>query len=261
MYIFLLDIIYPLFNFYTGFGCFVTLLCGLIFSPTLSPVVVPKYRELGIQKKAYWDTLLGSTFHATVSATVAVYALLFDQLGNEYIFSQSKVGRSIVQFSCGYFCVDFIFCILDSEMRKDIMSTAHHTLAMTGAWLTVYYDGVALYWAILQLSTELSTPFVNILWYLLCIDYPKKSILFITNSLLLVITFYVCRIFTIPYHWVTLYYHVYLDPNGAVAWPIFVWCWITMSYIVVDALNVVWAYKIARGSYKSLRNIQKSSLS
>lgn len=256
---FLPGIIYPLFNVYTGFGCLVTLLCGLIISPTLSSIVTPKYKELGRHKKAYWDTLLGSTFHAIVSAMVAIYALLFDQLSTEYIFSHSTVGRSLIQFCLGYFCVDLTFCMLDSEMRKDIMSTLHHTLAVTGAWLAVCHEGVATYWVVFPLTTELSTPFVNILWYLLFINYPKQSKLFITNSLLLVTTFYACRIFMIPYHWIAMYYYVYLDPSMSVMWPIGIQYWILASYMVVDVLNVMWAYKLARGCYKSLKQFEKSS--
>lgn len=258
MYDFSLGIIYPLFNFYTGFGCSITLLCGVIISPTFSPVVVPKYKELGRHKKAYWDTLLGSSLHAVISVMVALYALLFDQLSKEYISSQSAIGRSLIQFSLGYFLVDLTFCMLDSEMRKDIMNTLHHMLALFGLWLVVYHDGVAVYWVVFQLVTEFSTPFVNILWYLLFINYPKQSTLFITNSLLLVITFYTCRILTIPYHWIALYYLVYQDPSVTVVWPLALQYWIVMSYVMVDVLNVIWGYKIARGGYKSLKQLQKT---
>ena len=256
---FVLGVLYPACNFYTGLGCLVTLLCGLIVSPALSPVFTPKYKEFGRHKKAYWDTLLGSTIHAVVAATVAIYALLFDQLSNEYIISQSSIGRSLIQFCFGYFCVDLMFCMLDSEMRKDFMSTLHHTLAVVGSWLAISHEGVATYWVVLRLSTELSTPFVNILWYFLFTNYPKQSTLFITNSLLLVITFYGCRIFTIPYYWIAMYYHVYQNPSTPVMWPIGISYWIVMSNIVVDVLNVIWAYKIARGGYKSLKHLQKSS--
>lgn len=251
-------ILYPVCNIYTGFGCLITLLCGLIISPALSPIVTPKYKEFGRHKKSYWNTLLGSTFHAIVAATVGIYALLFDQLNKEYVTSRSQIGRSLIQFCLGYFYVDFTFCMLDSEMRKDIMSTLHHSLAVVGAWLAVCYEGVATYWVVFRLTTELSTPFVNILWYLLFINYPKKSTLFITNSLLLLITFYGCRIFTIPYYWIAMYHQVYLDPSTPTMWPTAIAFWIVMSSVVVDVLNMIWAYKIARGGYKSLRQLQKS---
>ena len=256
---FLFGIVCPVCNIYTGLGCLVTLLCSLIISPTLSPIVAPKYKQFGKHKKAYWDTLLGSTFHAIVSATVGIYALLFDQLNNEYIISQSPIGKSLIQFCLGYFCVDLVLCLLDSEMRKDVMSTLHHTLAVVGTWLAVCHEGVATYWVVLRLTTELSTPFVNVLWYLLFINYPKKSTLFITNSLLLVVTFYGCRIFTIPYNWIAMYYRVYLNSSTPAIWPTSIMYWIVMSNIVVDVFNIIWAYKITRGSYKSLKQLQKSS--
>ena len=243
---------------YTGLGCLVTLFCGSIISPALSPIVAPKYKEFGKHKKAYWDTLLGSTLHAIISATVAIYALLFDQLNKEYIISQSTTGISLIKFCLGYFYVDFTFCMLDSEMRKDIMNSLHHTLAVIGAWLAVCHEGVATYWVVLRLTTELSTLFVNILWYLLLTNHPKQSALFITNSVLLIITFYGCRIFTIPYYWIAIYSHVYQNASTAIMWPTGLFSWIVMSNMVVDVLNVIWAYKIVRGGYKSLRQLWKS---
>lgn len=233
-----------------------TLLCGLVISPTLSPIVAPKYKGLSKHKKAYWNTLLGSTCHAVISAMVATYALVFDRLSTEYIFSHSVVGRSLIQFCLGYFCVDLTFCMLDSEMRKDKLSTLHHTLAVIGAWMAVCHEGVAMYWVILPITTEFSTPFVNVLWYLMFIDYPRHSKLFIVNSLLLVITFYACRILTIPYHWIAMYHYVYWSPSENVAWPIGIQCWIMMSYLAMDVLNVTWAYRIARGCCKQIKSLK-----
>lgn len=255
----MLDIIYPLFNLYTGLGCLMTLLCGLIISPTLSPIISPKYNELGKHKKAYWNTLLGSTCHAVISATVATYALIFDQLSTEYTFSHSVIGKSLIQFCLGYFCVDLTFCMLDSELRKDTLNTLHHILAVTGAWMAICYKGVAMYWVVFPVTTEFSTPFVNVLWYFLLINYPKQSKLFIINSLLLVTTFYACRILTIPYHWIAMYHYVYQDPSVSAVWPIGIQWWIVMSYLAVDVLNVTWAYKLARGCYKSLKQLQKTN--
>ena len=255
----ILDGILPVFNIYTGIGCCMTLLCGLVLSPLLTPMVVTKYSEFGRHKKTYWNTLLGSTVHAIVLTVVTCYALLFDPLGEEYLISLSPVGRALLRFSLGYFMTDFVFVMMDSEMRKDLMNFCHHTISMFGIWLGVYLDGVALFWIVYRFFAELSTTFVNIRWCMSAVNYPKSSAIYIVNSLVLAITFYIARIFVIPYHWYTMYYYVYLDPSVTTAWPLFIRYWIIITFVAFDILNIVWAYKIVAGGYKLLKKSRKQS--
>lgn len=254
-----LGIVQPLFNFYTGFEFTLTLLCGLLITPTLSLVVVPKYENLDRHKKAYWNTLLGSTFHSVVLAVVTCYLMLFDQLREEYIFSQSAIGRALLRFSVGYFCSDFILIMMDSKMRRDTMSVTHHLLGVFGIWLGIYYDGAAMYWIVYRFITESSTPFVNFLHCMNAIGYPKRSPIFITNSMLLITTFYLCRILIIPYHWYGLYYYVYTDPSMTTIWPVIIQYWMVITFVLFDVLNVIWAYKLTKGACKVVKQFWKSS--
>lgn len=255
----LLGIVQPLFNFYTGFGFVVTLLCGLLITPNISPVIVPKYVDLDKHKKAYWNTLVGSTFHSVILAVFTLYAMFVDPLKDEYIYSQSAVGRALLRFSIGYFLADAIFIMVDSKMRGDKMSVLHHILGVFGIWLGIYYDGAALYWVVYRFITESSTPFVNLLHCMNAVGYPKSSPIFIANSLLLITTFYLCRILIIPYHWYGLYYYVYTDPSMTVFWPIIIQYWMVITFVLFDALNVIWAYKLTRGACKVVKQLWKSS--
>ena len=250
--------ILPVFNIYTGIGCFMTLLCGIVLSPVLTPMVVTKYSEFDRHKKAYWNTLLGSTVHAIIVTVMTCYALLFDSLGEEYIFSLSPIGRALIRFSLGYFITDFVFVMADREMRRDVMNFCHHTISMFGIWLGVYNDGVALFWIVYRFFSELSTTFVNIRWCMSAVNYPKSSSAYIVNSLMLAVTFYIARIFIIPYHWYTMYY-VYLDPSITMVWPLFIRYWMIITFVVFDILNIVWAYKIVAGGYKLLNKSHKQS--
>ena len=253
-----LDIVQPMFNFYTGFGFILTLLCGLLITPAATPVIVPKYKDLDKHKKAYLDTLFGSTIHAVILAVVTTYLLLFDKFGEEYIFSQSAVGRALLRFSLGYFCADAILIMLDSKMRGDTLSVIHHALGVFGIWLGVYYDGSAMYWVVYRFISESSTPFVNALHWMNAIGYPKRSPVFIANSLLLVAVFYSCRILLIPYHWYGLYYFVYLDPSVTIIWPIIIQYWVVITFILFDALNVIWAYKLTKGGCRVVKQLWKT---
>ena len=251
--------ILPIFNIYTGIGCCLTVMCGAILSPVLSPMLVTKYSEFGRHKKAYWNTLPGSSLHAIILSVVTCYVLLFDSLREEYIFSLSPVGRALIRFSLGYFLTDFVFVMLDSEMRKDKMNFCHHTLSMFGIWLGVYIDGVALFTIVYRFITELSTPFVNIRWFMSAVNYPKSSTPYIVNSLVLAVTFFSVRVFIIPYHWYIFYYYIFLDPSMPAIWPVFVQYWVIITYVAYDVLNITWGYKIVTGGYKLLMKSHKQS--
>ena len=253
-----LDIVQPMNNYYSGFGFLLTLLCGLLIAPTASRIIVPKYKDLDNHKKAYLDTLLGSTIHAIVLSVVAIYLLLFDKFGEEYILSRSAVGMALLQFSLGYFCADAILIMLDSKMRRETLSVMHHALGVFGIWLGVYSDGAAMYWVVYRFVTESSTPFVNFLHWMNAIGYPKRSPMFITNSLLLVAVFYSCRIFIIPYHWYTLYYYVYSDPSLKIIWPIVVQYWVVITYVLFDVLNMIWVYRLTKGGCRTVKQLWKT---
>ena len=252
-------VVQPLFNFYTIFEFLLTLVCGFLIIPAVSAAIVPKYKELDRHKKAYWDTLPASTFHSIVLSLVTCYLMLFDQLRDEYIFSQSPIGRALLRFSVGYFCADFILIMLDSKMRRDTLSVVHHILGMFGIWLGIYFDGVAMYWIIYRFITETSTPFVNFLHCMRAVGYPKNSPLFVANSLLLITTFYLCRMVIIPYHWYGLYYYVYTDPSMTTIWPVIIQYWTVITFVLFDALNVVWAYKLTQGACKVVKQLRKPS--
>ena len=190
---------------------------------------------------------------------VTCYLLLFDQIREEYIFSQSVIGRALLRFSIGYFSADLVLVMLDSKMRKDVLGVMHHLLGIVGIWLGVYYDGVALYWVVYRFITESSTPFVNLLQCMNAIGYPRQSTLFITNSMLLMTTFYLTRIFIIPYHWLGLYYYVYLDPSVTTIWPVVIQYWIVVTFLLFDVINLIWAYRLTKGAYKVVKRSWKSS--
>ena len=252
-------VVQPLFNLYTVFAFLLTLICGFLITPAMSATIIPKYKELDRHKKAYWNTLPASSFHSIVLSLVTCYLMLFDQLKDEYIFSQSPIGRALLRFSVGYFCADFILIMLDSKMRRDTLSVIHHILGMFGIWLGIYYDGVAMYWIVYRFITETSTPFVNFLHCLRAVDYPKNAPLFVANSLLLIATFYLCRIVIIPYHWYGLYYYVYTDPSMTTIWPVLIQYWTVITFVLFDALNVTWTYKLTKGACKMVKQLRKSS--
>jgi len=87
-----------------------------IISPTLSPIIAPKYKELGKHKKAYWYTLLGSSFHTLYQLWSQFMHYYLTDFSNEYISLQSAIRRSLIEFDMILLNVDMTLCMLDNEM-------------------------------------------------------------------------------------------------------------------------------------------------
>ena len=101
------------------------------------------------------------------------------------------------------------------------------------------------YFANFRLVVELSTPLVNMRWFLYACGYNKNSLHFFFNGIIMTIMFFLVRIVSIPIFW----YKVYSVLDSPL--------WIKMKnfrYIMIgtcfclDVVNVYWFKKIFRGA-------------
>lgn len=169
------------------------------------------------------------------------------EMGETQVYSKSRFGFFIMQFSFGYFMADCVGTLSDQELRKDRAMIAHHIVSIIGLFLGLYYQGKFMFFVVYRLITESSTPFVN-LFVLLRILKKQNSKLFVVNSILMIISFFACRVYPIWWHWkVTISTH--LDPEVVIL-PILVRAWTIFTYVVFDALNVFWFYKMSKGALK-----------
>ena len=98
--------------------------------------------------------------------------------------------NSIYLISPGYFILDFFYLIFFSPQSKlTYCYYFHHIISLTGIYFGIDYP---IYLA-RGLLTELSTPFLNISWYLKKKKYTKYIIYHI-NLIILYILFFICRI-------------------------------------------------------------------
>merc|ERR1712176_1647129 len=97
---------------------------------------------------------------------------------------------------------------------------------------------------------ELSTPFLNIFWYLGHIG-KKGSLAFKVNGLLLALVFFLSRIVYIPINAFQFYMlGVCLNSkNASYKWGGYLMC---LGYLAIYALNAYWFLKLMRGALKSL---------
>ena len=226
-----------------------TFLAPYVISPLLGPILTPKYHSLG-DRKGHFNTLLSSTVHAIVASTLTMYILAFGLMGTNRVFSKSPIGFMAMQISLGYLVADFIVCLGDQYLRKDLGSMAHHIAGILGLYTGLYNQGKYLFYIVYRLISELSTPFVNLRWVLQVLD-EKNSPWYLFASLGMMVTFAACRIIVIPWHWYDFYFTL-VNPGSsifALPWRVY----FIVNFIVFDILNIYWFSKMIKGAVKLYR--------
>jgi hypothetical protein len=114
------------------------------------------------------------------------------------------------------------------------------------------------YIAMFRLTSEASTLFVNIRWFLLTFDM-KYSKYYSYNAIFIFVFFFIFRIIPIVPIWIS-FYVVTLDPK----WDdvsLFYKCLCVLSSTPLDILNVFWFYRIIVIAYKHLTtaHVQKKN--
>ena len=232
----------------------VYLMLTAVISPLLSRYyIAEKYSNLG-NKKRLFDTTLSSTTHAVIATSLSLYLILFDGLGTTPLFSKSQLGFVTMQLSLGHFISDLIICLLDKELRQDKGSLAHHVAGITGIVLGLYNQGKLMFYIVFRLTSEFSTPLVNLFWILTMLK-RRDSKLFIFSSLGMLVCFFACRIAPIIWLWRKLIVTL-LDPSSVLV-PLPLRIWIVFNYLVFDVLNTYWFGKMVKGAWKKLISAKK----
>ncbi|XP_054859128.1 TLC domain-containing protein 4-B-like [Eublepharis macularius] len=219
-------------------------------SPQLSLSLCPSYCTLPSVKRNEWNSRCVSTLHAMVVGLFCLYILWYDDAVNANpIWGDPGLVKLNVAITCGYLLYDLLLLIRYWKTLGDSLFVCHH-LAALYAYGYVLSRGVLPYFANFRLLSELSTPFVNLRWFLDAAGWPRSSWLVLANGLAMTVVFFAVRIAVIP----SYYAHVFswygspeykrLGLSVQVAW--------IGSSLALEVLNVIWMYRIARGFYRAL---------
>ena len=230
------------------------LLIPYIVSPPFWSFVLPASKNPP-RSNMYFHTMLTSTIHAIVSTALTSYILWFGLMGSNRVFSKSPKGFVAMQISLGYFIGDLIVCLLDPKLRADRGSMVHHIAGIVGLSLGLFYQGKFMFFVVYRLIAECSTPFVN-LQHILHDLNEKDGTPYIFAGISMLITFILCRIIIIPWHWYEIL-TIVVTEEAALLVPLFFRVWLGGNYLVFDILNVYWCYKIMRGAFKLFKAKRK----
>ncbi len=244
-------------SFFTGTYIVLTAVTYFLISPFLSPLLLPKhYPNWTKGKQDFWNSTPFSTVHALSVTPLCLWALLFDHDGTveSQIFMRTDAGTAALQLSLGFFVGDFLVILSSKELRNDYRYIVHHIVSGMSILLGLGFKGHYKMLTIFRLFSELSTPFVNLRWFLEATKMPKAFKLYILCGLLLTVTFYASRIFIMPILWYFLYTFIDYEnwPDAKYFLHPFLKTWTVIAYFALDLLNILWAYKIGKGFIKHL---------
>uniref|UniRef100_A0A8D0HJD1 TLC domain-containing protein n=1 Tax=Sphenodon punctatus TaxID=8508 RepID=A0A8D0HJD1_SPHPU len=198
-----------------------------------------------------------STLHALIVGLFCLYILWFDDAVNANpIWGEPYLVKLNVAITCGYLLYDLLLLVRYWKAMGDSLFVCHH-LAALYAYGYVLSRGVLPYFANFRLLSELSTPFVNLRWFLDASGHPRSSRLVLGNGLAMMLVFFAVRIAVIP----TYYARVlawYGTPEYQRLGPAVQLAWIGPS-LALELLNLVWMYRITRGFYRAACRARKTA--
>jgi hypothetical protein len=101
------------------------------------------------------------------------------------------------------------------------------------------------YFANFRLIVELSTPLVNIRWFLYAVGFKKDSLHFFINGILMTLMFFAVRIASIPVYWYKVY--TVLDSPTWIKMRNFRYVMI-VTCVALDIINIYWFRKMFKGA-------------
>ncbi|XP_076441470.1 TLC domain-containing protein 4-B-like [Babylonia areolata] len=186
---------------HAAISCLVSLILYKFVSPRVSRKIWKNYDLSPESVRVNWDTRFVSMVHSLVVSLMSSYAQLFDDdMHANLIWWDCAVARAACAIVVGYLSFDFILITVHYKHMGEVGFYFHHSASIYAYYFAVTY-AMMPFFANFRLLAELSTPFLNVRWFLLTMGVSKSSPAFIINGLLFLVSFFLCRIVAIPFYW------------------------------------------------------------
>jgi len=190
-----------------------------------------------------------STIHAIVFGALGVSV---EVLTEPRCVTTSSWTKLPVLVFLGYLVVDLVsmsVCDIWQRWRPIDKGMIFHHVFILVMFIAGYETDVGLWWASALGINELSTPCVNIFWYLRHTG-QKDSKAFTINGLLLLVLFFLCRILYIPVNIFHFWEKGFCQASSNARYQRLAWV-MFFGYVVIYALNLMWFQKLVAGALKS----------
>ncbi|KAG7546886.1 TRAM/LAG1/CLN8 homology domain [Arabidopsis suecica] len=226
-----------------------TFLCKLLFSS----IHIKSYSALTKIKRIEWNNRGISTVHAIFISFMALYFVFFSDLFSDQrslesltVLRTSPLSNFGLGVSVGYFLADLgmIFWLYPSLGGSEYIF--HHCLSGTAVAYSLF-SGEAQLYTYMVLISEVTTPEINLRWYL-DIAGLKRSKAYLINGVGIFIAWLTARILLFIY----MFYHVYIHYDQVVEMHTFGYLLVFVVPIALSVMNLMWFGKIVKGLKKTL---------
>ncbi|KYR01785.1 hypothetical protein DLAC_01797 [Tieghemostelium lacteum] len=202
-----------------------------------------EYIKLAKNDKIEYNSRVVSNVNAIISTLGSSY-VLFVEAHSWYqnpFQGNSFASYFFLKFIWGYFLYDTLLVCYYRNLF-DYGTLFHHVLG-----LYLYNIGIVCgnchFVLISYIFTEITTPFVNFRWILYQTN-RKDGLLYMINGLCLALGFLIVRVIYIP---LSIGYQLYDKYPLSFALPEFVWYGTYFGFVLINLLNMFWAFLIWRG--------------
>nr|KJB69043.1 hypothetical protein B456_011G050300 [Gossypium raimondii] len=152
--------------------------------------------------------------------------------------------------SVGYFVSDLAMILWLYPSLGGIEYVIHHSLSGIAVAYSMFTGEAQLY-TYMVLISEVTTPEINIRWYLDTAGM-KRSTAYLINGIVIFLAWLVARVLLFGY----MFYHVYLHYTQVIKMHIFGYILVFGVPAVLATMNLMWFGKIIKGVLKTLAKRQ-----
>ncbi|RAL53525.1 hypothetical protein DM860_015562 [Cuscuta australis] len=221
-------------------------------SQLISTFYFRSYISLTKIQRTEWNNRAMSTIHAIFISVMSSYFVFWSDLFSEHhlvgllTFQNSSMSTFTLGVSVGYFISDLgMICWLYPALGG-VEYVVHHALSGIAVGYSMY-TGEGQFYTFMVLISELTTPEINLRWYLDTAGL-KRSNAYLINGVAIFFAWLAARILLFVYMFCHVYYHydqvVQMHPFGNFL--------VLVVPAILGIMNLMWFGKIVKGLKKTL---------
>ncbi|XP_047960699.1 TLC domain-containing protein 4-like [Salvia hispanica] len=230
------------------------LTCKLAYdmSQIISTFYSRNYNALTKIQRTEWNNRGISTLHAVFISIMSLYFVFWSELFSDkshsglVTFRNSSISTFALGLSVGYFLSDLAMICWRYPSLGGLEYVLHHSLAAIAVAYAMYMGEGQLYTFMILIS-EVTTPWINIRWYL-DVSGLKRSSAYIINGVIIFFSWLVARILLFGY----MFYHVYRHHSQVMRMHTAGSLLVFVVPVALAIMNVMWFGKILKGLKKAL---------
>ncbi|GLT59940.1 hypothetical protein SLA2020_327330 [Shorea laevis] len=225
-------------------------------SQLISSFYIKSYTGLTKMQKIEWNNRGISTIHATFITAMSLYLIFWSdlysdqQLAGLVTFRSSPLSTFGLGISVGYFLTDLAMILWLYPSLGGIEYVVHHSFSGIAVAYSMFTGEAQLYTYMILIS-EVTTPEINMRWYL-DMAGMKRSSAYLINGVVIFFAWLVARVLLFFY----VFYHVYLHYDQVIQMHTFGYLLVLVVPLLLAIMNLVWFGKIVKGLRKTLAKRQ-----